>query len=673
MTTPISLLYSLYLYRNEGENTNKDIKQKVPQRGRGRKRGVDFIDPISTRTRSQNNIPIERGKFFSIGINMFAPIRKKRFKTDSTSSGDAFIDKRPSERDTEIRSDDSDNEGVWLSDKAMPIQDPVSSGSDSDSSSDSDSDNTSSSSSSSSSSSREVTPENNNLTSVNKGSSEGEDMVQLSSHKVYHSDVEEFDSCTESDEEERGEEEGKKRRDSELSFEELCLPISISRDSITIEGAKGVSPGSPEINVTSPPIETPKVNVTSPVIETPIDNVSGPCMGQPIANVTSPYNAPKVNVTSPHMESPSNLTAPFMEPSKVNLSPHHMEIPKDRTSPFTQGQVINVERPTIGPYVSAMPETPMTIGTSQLMDNPKNIVMEKSPNVNVANFTSQTVAGPYIDTQKVNPTFNVTGPYMESQKINPTFNVTGPYMETQKVNPTGHRGVYMESLRVPSPKVNMSHSNPNSPYREGSSAFDQSVRSPSLHSTHSRGASPSVPTHIQSSLSSPLVVAMPTLNPLMQTQVTMTTTPSSSYHPPMYSSLYQQPPSYTSTANSRTTPTPIQTSHTSPYQISQLQLLQYLQLLQRQNLLAANNSGSHSSTSSSPSSHSVFPYLQPYNYRSHSLPQLTPLPTSLRPLVPPAYPWQQGMSAGGVSASSASSQTTHPTHPPPPPVTSSSS
>lgn len=52
-------------------------------RGRG---PVPYIDPISTRTRSQNTISIERGKFFSIGINMFEPVRRRRTKTNSSST-----------------------------------------------------------------------------------------------------------------------------------------------------------------------------------------------------------------------------------------------------------------------------------------------------------------------------------------------------------------------------------------------------------------------------------------------------------------------------------------------------------------------------------------------------------------------------------------------------------
>ena len=88
--------------------------------GRGRGPGA-YVDPISTRTRSQNTISIERGKFFSIGIDMFEPVRRRRTKTNSSST-DGIISPTMSET-TRARKgshqlpnpapDTSDNEDVF--------------------------------------------------------------------------------------------------------------------------------------------------------------------------------------------------------------------------------------------------------------------------------------------------------------------------------------------------------------------------------------------------------------------------------------------------------------------------------------------------------------------------------------------------------------------------------
>ena len=59
--------------------------RKVGER-RSRRRAGNFVDPISTRTRSQNSITTEKGKFFALGINMFEPIRRRRKKSTGTTS-----------------------------------------------------------------------------------------------------------------------------------------------------------------------------------------------------------------------------------------------------------------------------------------------------------------------------------------------------------------------------------------------------------------------------------------------------------------------------------------------------------------------------------------------------------------------------------------------------------
>ena len=55
----------------------------------GLRLGIDYIDPVSTRTRSHQSIKVERGKFFQLGISNFEPVRKRsRNRTLSGSSTD---------------------------------------------------------------------------------------------------------------------------------------------------------------------------------------------------------------------------------------------------------------------------------------------------------------------------------------------------------------------------------------------------------------------------------------------------------------------------------------------------------------------------------------------------------------------------------------------------------
>lgn len=62
-------------------------KVKIPRHGL--RLGVDYIDPVSTRTRSHQSIKVERGKFFQLGISNFEPVRKRsRNRTLSGSSTD---------------------------------------------------------------------------------------------------------------------------------------------------------------------------------------------------------------------------------------------------------------------------------------------------------------------------------------------------------------------------------------------------------------------------------------------------------------------------------------------------------------------------------------------------------------------------------------------------------
>ena len=62
----------------------------------------DYIDPVSTRTRSQQMIPIERGKFFNLGISNFEPLKKRKRTTSASSTdGGQSVINEPSDAEKE--------------------------------------------------------------------------------------------------------------------------------------------------------------------------------------------------------------------------------------------------------------------------------------------------------------------------------------------------------------------------------------------------------------------------------------------------------------------------------------------------------------------------------------------------------------------------------------------
>ena len=68
---------------------------KIPRMGL---RMGDYIDPVSTRTRSHQCIKVERGKFFQLGISNFEPVRKmsrNRTLSGSSTDGNFLSDVKP--------------------------------------------------------------------------------------------------------------------------------------------------------------------------------------------------------------------------------------------------------------------------------------------------------------------------------------------------------------------------------------------------------------------------------------------------------------------------------------------------------------------------------------------------------------------------------------------------
>ncbi len=188
-----------------------------------------FVDPVSTRTRSQNVIQVEKGQLFQLGISNFEPLRRKR-STFSTSSaegmvtegepieGDLYEEENTTENPALIRrrasgssNEESENEH-W--DSPQKRKRPRTNLSDSESdSSGSDTDNSSSSSSSSSESTpvhpRHGSPgaheeeKTGEVVSAQPAVLDIVEPVPEESGVLRHeSDVEEFDSRSESESEE---------------------------------------------------------------------------------------------------------------------------------------------------------------------------------------------------------------------------------------------------------------------------------------------------------------------------------------------------------------------------------------------------------------------------------------------------------------------------------------
>ena len=351
---------------------------------------VDYIDPISTRTRSQNNINVERGKFFSIGLNMFAPVRKRRTTSYSTSSGEGVAresrrlerlqnegetinqepeeegvsngegggyedvwereDDQPPLQDSEFEEDQQplegsvfeeeqrllDTKGLSLLEGSITEGPRPLEGSDSECSSDSDSD----SSSSDTSSSQEEKQESDSCASSNKN-----ETIEL---KPYCSDVEEFDTGTESDDDKQLLEEDDT---SPLPITIECDPVSHapvptsgsdpthsvhasptpvsdrSHDSIGIRSLPfpSSSPSSPSVSLATPPLVVPSISSspTNTAMNTPPNMGPAPAYNQTLSYIPrfyqSPSPRPNSNLPFPYMGSPLATVAGSTTPTPATL------------------------------------------------------------------------------------------------------------------------------------------------------------------------------------------------------------------------------------------------------------------------------------------------------------------------------------------------------------------
>ena len=326
---------------------------KIPRSGL--KMGIDYIDPVSTRTRSHQSIKVERGKFFQLGISNFEPVRKRsRNRTLSGSSTDGphglllgdikpleeLEDPLPEEKDCQSErstsaqrrqrweqrrehsaDEDSDDEFITSPTKRRRLRPQDVSGSDSDSSG-SDSDDSSASSSSSASYSesprhsqqREEEDSRNKKIGESGSPSSTAPAVGVTSQPQQgeaaerlrgESDVEEFDSKSES---ESDEESGNVTRSSSMHLEKSVSPVKMKNSDSSSQPAVGRSSNSrdSEVMYEKPAAQdegdvrkdaSPEVNVIS------VDSSPSPTQLVPSsANITAPP-VKSVAESNPHLAS----------------------------------------------------------------------------------------------------------------------------------------------------------------------------------------------------------------------------------------------------------------------------------------------------------------------------------------------------------------------------------
>lgn len=234
------ILGSRFLYREEMVDG--------PEVLRNQRQPHDYIDPVSTRTRSQKNIELEKGKFFNLGISNFQTVKRRRLHTSASSAdystteeggkAEQAVESAP-ER---VNSDDGRGSG---SRKWSKVRRRRYAASESDSSG-SDSDSSSSSSSNASSMSQK---DNVTLAPARSGGSTSEPPAAPHTAQDKEgllrgdSDVEEFDSKSESSSDERADAKAATRltksEDSARPEDDNCSDVSVGGSCASTEKERG--------------------------------------------------------------------------------------------------------------------------------------------------------------------------------------------------------------------------------------------------------------------------------------------------------------------------------------------------------------------------------------------------------------------------------------------------
>ena len=229
----------------------KEMTEDVVEGPQNQRQPGDYIDPVSTRTRSQKNIELEKGKFFNLGISNFQPTRRRRLHTSASSADYSTEDASKAEQAVEsaperVNSDDGRGNGSrkWskVRGRRYVACESDSSGSDSDSSS-------SSSSNTSSMSQEDEAP----LTSGGGVStSEPPPAAPHTSLGPGNSDVEEFDSKSETSADERVvSKSGASKSDLALTGpkDDDCSDVSVGGSYASTEKGRGDDEGPYELKV----------------------------------------------------------------------------------------------------------------------------------------------------------------------------------------------------------------------------------------------------------------------------------------------------------------------------------------------------------------------------------------------------------------------------------------
>lgn len=387
---------------------------KIPRSGL--KMGMDYIDPVSTRTRSHQSIKVERGKFFQLGISNFEPVRKRsRNRTLSGSSTDGphthllgdikpleeLEDPLPEEKESLIErsmsgssqrrqrwerrecsaDEDSDDEFTGSPQKRRRLRPQDVSGSDSDSSgSDSDDSSASSSSSASYSESPRHSQQREEEESGKKGRESGSPSslapaVGITSQPQQgeaerlrgESDVEEFDSKSES---ESDEESGNVTRNSSMHLEKSVSPVK-TKDSDSTSQPSAVS-SSRESQIVCEKMDhgdirkdasSPEVNVIS------VDSSPSPTqLMPPSTNIPAPSVKPMTE-SNPHMtpelsmDTTNTTSAVVQQPLPQMMQPFGSV----NTTPSARGPSPSLPPPGTSVTPSASPQSlPVSFPRHQL-------------------------------------------------------------------------------------------------------------------------------------------------------------------------------------------------------------------------------------------------------------------------------------------------------------------
>ena len=356
------ILGSHFMYPAEMVEGGGGVAGEEQVLSRHLKQPADYIDPVSTRTRSHQNIEIERGKFFNLGISNYMPVRRRRLHTGTSASSTDFDlpsggDGEPSHKHEDGMESGPDKEHLhsgseghlspkWPKVKSSGylVSDSDSSGSDSDTSSSSSSNASSVSQDDRFEQARDTPPLEPPAAPCPAHSREQERLLQGDS------DVEEFDSKSESSCDEL-----------DVSTVTPTTPTKTSGLSNTTESS---SP------VTAPPHQTTAEEDAPSELKVSIDSSSISLPSSLVSKADSFTTAPSQGSE----QAPSPIPAPNPAPSDAQITPRSSPLapavaalspPKISHTPPPEGvATLPVTQPAVTPAAFSRPPTTTSITTT---------------------------------------------------------------------------------------------------------------------------------------------------------------------------------------------------------------------------------------------------------------------------------------------------------------------